>query len=261
MWDAFLEFIFWIIKSIYSVVGDWGMAILVITIIFRLLVWPLMQKQIKSSYQMQKVQPLMQEIQQKYADDPQRMQEEMQKLYAETGFNPVAGCLPILLQMPIFMALFQVLRNMPHYLGNEQGSYEFYGLVPDLTLSPSAALPMGIGTFVPYLILLLIFAGATFAPMIMQQMGQPDNPQRKQTLIMAGVMSIMMLWIGWGSPAGVLLFWGMSSLIGVAQQKIVTAMMKKRDEEAELKAAEEEPKPVSVDVTRKVKKKRPTKNH
>jgi YidC/Oxa1 family membrane protein insertase len=67
MWDAFKDLIFWCINSVYSFAGDWGMAILIVTLIFRVILMPLMRKQIKSSYQMQKVQPLMQEIQQKYA--------------------------------------------------------------------------------------------------------------------------------------------------------------------------------------------------
>ena len=258
MWEAFKDFIFWCIQSCHNLVGDWGLAIIIVTIIFRLLISPLMQKQIKSTHQMTKMQPLMQQLQEKYADDPQRLQEEMQKLYAEAKFNPLAGCLPILLQMPIFMALFGVLREMPRYMGDSVGSYGFYGLVEDLTQTPSGALAEGFGTFIPYLILLLIFAIATFAPMVMQQLSAPDSPQRKQTLIMAAIMSVMMLWIGWSSPAGVLLFWGTSSLIGVAQQRIVQASLKRADE---AKAAEEvELKPVEVDVTRKVKKKRPTKS-
>lgn len=258
MWQAFLNVIFWLIKSCYNIVGDWGMAIIVITIVFRLLIWPLMQSQIKSSYQMQKVQPIMQEIQTKYADDPTRMQEEMQKLYAEAKFNPLAGCLPILLQMPIFMALFQVLRNMQDYIGENASTYEFYNIIHDLTVSPSAAFSQGIGAFIPYAVLLLIFAGATFAPMLIQQRNATASSQRNQTLMIAGIMSLMMLWIGWGSPAGVLLFWGASSLIGIAQQQIVTRRLKHKDAQEEALALET--KPVQVDVTRKVKKKRPTKS-
>ena len=112
MWDAFKDLIFQIIQFFYNFCGDWGLAIIIVTVIFRVLISPLMHKQTKSSFQMQKVQPLMKEIQTKYADDPQRQQEEMQKLYAEVKFNPLAGCLPMLLQMPIFMALFQVLSEM-----------------------------------------------------------------------------------------------------------------------------------------------------
>ncbi|CAK7032435.1 MAG: Membrane protein insertase YidC [Paraeggerthella hongkongensis] len=254
MWDVIKDWVFNIIHFFYDFCGDWGLAIIVVTVIFRVLISPLMHKQTKSSYQMQKVQPLMQEIQRKYADDPQRQQEEMQKLYAEAKFNPLAGCLPMLLQMPIFIALFQVLSEMG---SRTQGTtYEFYNLVPSLVMRPSEAFSMGFGTFVPYLILMVVFAAATFLPMILMQMGNKDNPQRKQTMIMAAVMSVFMLWISWGSPAGVLLFWGASSLIGIAQQQISMRIMKRRDAEA---AETIEVKPIEVDVTRKVKKPRPTK--
>ncbi len=255
MWDVFKNWIFDVIQFFYNFCQDWGLAIIVVTVIFRILISPLMHKQTKSSYQMQKVQPRMQEIQQKYADDPTRMQEEMQKLYADAKFNPLAGCLPMLLQMPIFVALFQVLREMPNYLGTDQG-YQFYNLVPSLVTTPSTAFGEGFGTFVPYLILMVVFAGATFLPMILMQKGQKDSQQRRQTLMMSGFMSLFMLWISWGSPAGVLLFWGVSSLIGVAQQQISMRIMKSRDAEQEDTI---EVKPVEVEVTRKAKKPRPKK--
>ena len=79
MWDAFKDLIFQIIQFFYDFCRDWGLAIIIVTVIFRVLISPLMHKQTKSSFQMQKVQPLMKEIQTKYADDPQRQQEEMQK--------------------------------------------------------------------------------------------------------------------------------------------------------------------------------------
>lgn len=255
MWDVFKNWIFDVIQFFYSFCQDWGLAIIVVTVIFRIIISPLMHKQTKSSYQMQKVQPRMQEIQQKYADDPTRMQEEMQKLYADAKFNPLAGCLPMLLQMPIFIALFQVLREMPNYLGTDQG-YQFYNLVPSLVTTPSIAFSEGFGTFIPYLILMVVFAGATFLPMILMQKGQKDSQQRRQTLMMSGFMSLFMLWISWGSPAGVLLFWGVSSLIGVAQQQISMRIMKSRDAEQEDTI---EVKPLEVEVTRKAKKPRPKK--
>ena len=90
MWDAFKDWIYDCIHFFYNFLGDWGLAIIVITVIFRLIVAPIMHKQIKSSRQMQKVQPLMQEIQTRFANDPVRMNEEMQKLYAETKFNSVS---------------------------------------------------------------------------------------------------------------------------------------------------------------------------
>ena len=161
----------------------------------------------------------------------------------------------MLFQMPIFIALFQVLNEMGTHIG--ESDYSFYNIVPDLVISPSIAFPNGFGTFIPYLVLMLLFAGATFAPMVLMQMGQKENPQRNQTLIMSAVMSVFMLFISWTSPVGVLLFWGVSSLIGVAQQQVSMRIMKQRD----VQAAEEtiDVQPVEVDVVRKPKKKRPTK--
>lgn len=123
MWEVFKDFIFQIIQFFHGPLGDWGMSIIVVTIIFRVLISPLMHKQTKSSYQMQKFQPKIKAIQDKYANDPQRLQEETQKLYAEAHFNPLAGCLPMLFQMPIFIALFQVLNEMGTRIGESDYSH------------------------------------------------------------------------------------------------------------------------------------------
>lgn len=253
MWDVFKDWIFDVIQFFYNVCGDWGLAIIVVTVIFRVLISPLMHKQTKSTYGMQKVQPLIQELQTKYGDDPQRLNQEMQKLYAEVKFNPIAGCLPMLLQMPIFIALFQVLNEMGSRTHGT--TYEFYNLVPSLVTTPSQAFADGIGAFIPYVILMIIFTGATFLPMVLQQANN-NSAQRKQMIIMAAVMSLFMLWISWNSPAGVLLFWGASSLLGIAQQRISLRIMKRRDAEQEEVI---EVKPIEVDVTRKTKKPRPKK--
>lgn len=258
MWDAFKDFIFWVIEFFYNLLGgsaggDWGMSIIIVTIIFRALLSPLMHKQAKSSYQMQKVQPLIQEVNTKYKDDPQRMQEEMQKLYAEAKFNPLASCFPMLLQMPIFIALFQVLNEMGARTHGQ--AYGFYQIIPSLITTPSQAFAQDIVSFIPYLVLMVIFAGATFLPMVLQQRGN-NNPQKNQTMIMAAVMSVFMLFISWNSPAGVLLFWGTSSILGVAQQQFSLRYFKRKDAQKEELI---EVKPIEVDVTRKAKKPRPTK--
>jgi YidC/Oxa1 family membrane protein insertase len=254
MWDAFKDVIFFCIEFFYNFIQDWGMAIVIVTLIFRLVLFPLTQKQTKSTFQMQKFSPMMQEIQTKYADDKQRQSEELQKLYAESGFNPLAGCLPMLLQMPIFVGLFQVLYDMNNRTGGSD--YTFYNIIPSLVSTPSGAWDGGVSSFLPYGILLLIFAGATFLPTFLQQLGT-NNPQKNQQMIMIVVMTLFMLWIGWGSPAGVLLFWATSSVFAVAQQQITLAILRKKDREKA--ALEVDTKPVQVDVTRKAKKPRPTK--
>ncbi len=258
MWDAILDGGFAIIQFFYNFVHDWGMSIIIVTIIFRGILTPLVVRQAKSNFKMQKVQPQMQELQKRFANDQQRLGEEMRKLYSEAKFNPLAGCLPMLLQMPLFIIFFQVLRSMADRVGDS--NYQFYGLVPDLVMSPSDAWAVGFGTFVPYVILLLIFALATFMPMMIQQIRHPNNgtnSQGRTTLIMGVVMTVIMLWIGWGSPAGVLLYWGTSSLLGIAQNQGTMAYMRHKDRVEEEETVDV--RPVAVDVTRRVKKARPTK--
>lgn len=254
MWDAFKDGIFFVIEFFFNMCHDWGMAIIIVTVIFRLLISPLTHKQTKSSFQMQKVTPLLNEIKTKYADNPSRQQEEMQKLYAEAKFNPIAGCFPMIIQLPIFFALFQVLQQMGDR--NLEGSYSFYSIIPSLITSPSAAFETGIGTFVPYLILMIVFAGATFIPMVLQQRHNSGTAQGKQTLIMSAVMSVFMLFISWNMPAGVLLFWGASGIIQVIQQQVSMGIFRRRDQEEEKTI---EVAPIEVDVVRKQKKPRPTK--
>ena len=256
MWEVIKDFIFACIEFFYDFCGDWGLAIIIVTVIFRLIMAPIMHKQAKSNYLMQKIQPKIQAVQKKYADDQMMQSQEMQKIYAEAKYNPLTGCIPMLLQMPIFIALFQTLREMGERVSGSDVS--FYGIVPDLIMTPSGALSVGIGTFVPYLILMLVFAGATFAPMILMQRNNQNLDQKRQMYAMAAVMGLMMLWISWSSPAGVLLFWGVSSLLGIGQNQFSTWYYKNQDKKAEAAEAEVV-KPVAIDVTRKEKKPRPKK--
>lgn len=255
LWELFCQLMANIVEIFYGPVGDWGMAIILVTIVFRIIISPLTISQTKSSYQMQKISPKVNEIRQRFADDPTRQQEEMQKVYADAKYNPLAGCVPMLLQMPIFIALFTVLRNITVYFSSSM-TYTFYNIIPDLLLTPSDTFSQGFAAFLPYLILMLIFAVVTFLPMVLQQLSAPESSQRTQMFIMAGVMSVMMLWISWGSPAGVLLFWGTSSIIAVVQQQVVMRNLKRKDAQVEEEVAEQQ---IIVDVERKTKKQRPKK--
>lgn len=256
MWEEICKIIARIVELFYFPVHDWGMAIILLTIVFRLLIMPLMLSQTKSSYMMQKVQPRLKEIQARFADDPVRMQEETQKLYADAKFNPLAGCVPMLIQMPIFIALFQVLRNIQNYLPQYE-TFTFYNIVPNLLSTPSEVMEQGIGAFVPYGVLIVIFVGATFLPMLLQQRTNQDSQQRNQMYLMSIIMGVMMLFVSWSSPAGVLLFWGVSGILATIIQQSYMSYLRNKDS----KVAEDqiEIQPVKVEVERKVKKKRPTK--
>jgi YidC/Oxa1 family membrane protein insertase len=260
-WDIFLDAIFSVIAWFYSWCGDWGLAIVLITILFRILISPITHKQFKSSNSMQKLQPKIAELKEKYPDDPQRVQQETMKIYQEAKFNPLSGCLPMLLQMPIFIALYNVLQNLPAYIAKtdwlqgrvvDANVISFYGLVPDLAASPSGVFAAsGIMAVIPYALMVVLFAASLLIPMLLQ------NQTDKNTRIMMIVMSVVMLWFGWSAPAGVLLYWDISSYIGVGQQLLTRKWFEHKDKQAELEVIDIAPIKVSVD--RKERKARPRK--
>ena len=109
MWEAFCGLIETVLEWIANLCGDWGLAIIILTFIIRLALLPLSIKQVTSTTRMSLMSGRMQEIQSRYANDPQRQAEEMRRFYSENDVNPIGGCLPLILQMPIFFALFTVL--------------------------------------------------------------------------------------------------------------------------------------------------------
>ena len=253
MWDWFINWMTSILAGIESFCGDWGLAVIILTVIIRLLIMPLMTKSTASSAKMQALQPKMQEIQEKYQDDPQRMQEEMQKFYSENKFNPLGGCLPIIIQMPVFFALFTVAKNVP-------SDASFYGILPSISISPSQAVADygWLGGGLPYVLFVAAFGVLTLLPMLMNAKNMPEE-QRSQNLIMAIVMAVMMVWFGWTVPAAVLLYYDASAIWQVAQQKFVTQkVMDKVKAETEAKLAEQGVDS-KIEVVRREKKARPRK--
>lgn len=250
-WDVFKDAIFWVIQWFHGWTGDWGLAIIMITVAFRLIIYPITRKQYKSSFEMQKLQPKMKEIKDKYKDDPQRQQQETTKLYQEAKFNPLSSCLPMLLQMPIFIALYQVLQELEGRIGTSE-SISFFGLVPDLAVSPGTVFAdQGIIAVIPYVIMLVLFASSLVIPMLLQP--NSDNNTKIMMLVMSGVM----LFFGWSVPAGVLLYWDVSSYLGVGQQQLSRWFLQRKDD----RALEEtiDVTPVKVEVDRVERKARPKK--
>jgi YidC/Oxa1 family membrane protein insertase len=253
MWDWFIDFLTMILKSLADICGDWGIAVIVLTIIIRLLVMPLMNKSTASSARMQALQPKMMEIQNKYADDPERQAEELRKFTAENKFNPLGGCLPILIQMPVFFALFTVAKQVPK-------SAHFLNIMPSLSQSAAGAMDKGIQVALVYIIFDVLFGILTFIPMMMNLQNTPEE-QRQQTMVMGVVMAAMMLWFGWSVPGAVLLYYDASAVWQVVQQKVVTQrVMDKVKAETEAKLAQQG-QSVQVDVVRKERKPRPHKKN
>ena len=226
MWDWFINFLTAVLAGIQGFVGDWGLAIIVLTVIVRLALTPLQTKSVKSTAGMQVMQPRIQEIQEKYANDPQRLQEETMKVYSEMKVNPLMGCLPLLIQMPIFFALFAVIKNVP-------ADASFFGILPSISVSVADMLSQGgFVAALPYIIMDILFGVLTFIPMVMNSDNTPE--MKAQQMTMGGVMSFMMLWFGWTCPSAVLLYYVSSSIWQVVQQKVVTQrVVEKAKKEAE----------------------------
>ena len=252
MWEWFINFLTAVLAGIEGLVGDWGLAVIILTVIVRLILTPLMAHSTRSTARMQVMQPKIMEIQERYADDPVRQSEELRKVYAEMKFNPLGGCLPIFLQMPIFFGLFSVVRAVP-------ADASFYGILPSIATSCSTMVAeSGWLAAAPYIVFDILFGVLTFIPMVLNTSMQ-DSSQRTQTMTMGGVMAVMMLMFGWGVPAAVLLYYVTSSLWQVVQQRLITQrVIEKAKAEAEAEAAN---RPVEVDVVRREKKPRPHKKN
>ena len=234
IWDGLKSYIFMALQYLYAGVHDYGFAIILLTVGFRILMTPLMWKQTKSMIELQKVQPKIKALQEKYKNNKEKQQEELMKFYSENKVNPFGGCLPLLLQMPLLFALYGVLGGtavnpgnlLKHLATNPNISKAFWVILPDITKSPQAIYQAaagagflaGVWAALPYLIFAALFALSTWLP---QYLMTKDPTQRRT----ASYMSIMMLWFGFVSPAGVLIYWVTSSAWQVGQQVLTQRML------------------------------------
>lgn len=208
---------FWILHWLFGLFGNFGVAIIGLTIVVRLFMFPIAQKQFASMAQMRAVQPKMKAVQERWKDDKPRMQQEMMKLYKDEKVNPLAGCLPILLQIPIFFALYKILM-----LSIEMRHQPFILWIKDLSVpDPSAQLLfdlLGTGIILPAFLaigLLPILLGVTM--WLMQKLNpQPMDEVQKQVF---AIMPWFLMFIMAPFAAGLQLYWVMSNVISILQQK------------------------------------------
>lgn len=219
MWESFLQLILNTLNWLYEFSGSYGWAIVLLTIAMRIVLAPVAWKQTKSMFELQRIQPKIKALQEKYKNDKEKLQEETLKFYQENKVNPFGSCLPLLLQMPIFIGLFNVLsKKLPEAISalpaaEEAAAKAFWIILPDLTLSPKAAFAKGALYALPYILFAAAFAISTYLPTALM-------PGEKQTKQMGLYMSLFMLYIGWISPGGVLLYWVTSSAWQIGQQQL-----------------------------------------
>jgi len=208
--------IFWFSNSALGFVGNWGVRIILVSIVLKVLLWPLTTKSFSSMQKMQKVQPLMKELQEKYKGDPKRQQEALQKLYREEGVNPLGGCLPLLLQMPVFFALYRVLASAVELRGAP-----FVLWINDLS-RPEILIPFGSKILgLSGLGLLAILMGVAF--FVQQKMTSVSSQQKG----MMYLMPILMTWLFMRFPAGLTLYWFVNNILTIGQQEYIKLRLRR----------------------------------
>ena len=184
--------------------GNWGLAITLLTILIKIVFWPLSRKSFKSMEQMKKLQPRMKQLQEKYKNDKEALSREMMQLYKTYGVNPMGGCLPILIQLPVFVALYQALLNCI-----ELRHASFITYLPGTDLLWLADLSVKDPFYITPLVM-----GAT---MFLQQWLSPamgDPQQRKIMMIMPVVFTVMFI----NFPSGLVLYWLCNNILSIIQQ-------------------------------------------
>jgi YidC/Oxa1 family membrane protein insertase len=237
LWQHLLDGMGSVLALFYAVVPSYGVAIIGLTVAVRLLLFPLTAKQARSLQKMQLVQPEIKRLQQQYKDDRQKLNEEIMKFYKENQVNPLAGCLPLVAQMPVFFALFAVLRHPVQHIATDTNLYHaFCGAVAKaackpkglsflgMNLSKSAAeVTGGFGHALPYFVLIALVVVTGYLQFQQTQSrqaakGQAQNPQ---AAMMGKIFPLMFAFISYRLPSGVVVYFFVSNAWQIGQQALI----------------------------------------
>jgi YidC/Oxa1 family membrane protein insertase len=189
--------LFWVLAKIHAVVGNWGWSIIGLVVLIRLLLYPVAAKQFQSMAKMRKLQPRMQQLKERYGDDRQKLQMATMELYKKEKVNPAAGCLPVFIQMPIFLALYWMLSESV-----ELRHAPWIGWITNLSARD------------PYFILPVLNALIMWTTQKLTPMTGMDPAQQKMMQMMPLVMGVMFAFF----PAGLVLYWVTNGALGLLQQ-------------------------------------------
>jgi len=220
----------YLLTFLYNLVGNYGIAVLIITIIVKACLYPVYAKQMKSSMKMSKLQPKIQELQQKYGNDRETYSEKVQELYKSEGASMYGGCLPMIIQMFVIMGLFALFRNPMSYMTNENMLYaihESFLWIPDLAQPDKWILPIAAGaaTFISY--------SMSSSQQMQSQLAGGGNAKQgnMMTKMMKYFFPIMILWFARTYPAGLAIYWFGSQVIQIFYNLRFNKWRKKQQEE------------------------------
>ncbi len=211
IWNQFVDVLAWTLDSLANLTGSAGLGIIAFTILFKTLVMPLTVKALRSSKAMQELQPKIKELQKKHGNDRQRLSQETMALYQQYQVNPMAGCLPMVFQLPIFLGLYQAIYRLSSS-GTGLWAEGFLWL-------PSLAQPD------PWHVLPIMAAVFQFVQtQMMRPANQPksSDPQQAMMNTMMNFMPLTVIFFGWNFAAGPVLYWAAQSVYSVIQQWFIT---------------------------------------
>ena len=210
----------WLIVNIAKLVKNFGIAIIIVTIIIKLILSPLTHKSMVSQEKMKKLQPKLKELQAKFKDKPEELNKETMNLYKREGVNPFAGCLPLLLQMPILTAMYYLLANL--YPLNGASFLWIADLAkPDSVLHFSFVIPMvNISTLniMPFLMTLVS---------VVSSLTTPDMSGNKQAKMMMWMMPLLFFFLFYNVASGLVLYWTIMNILNLGQQVYINYFRKK----------------------------------
>lgn len=217
-----------LLNIFYKLVPNYGVAIILVTLLVKALLFPLTKKGSIASAQMQEVQPKIQALQAKYKNNPEKLNKEMAEFYKAEGMNPMSGCLPLLIQFPIFIAMYNLFNT--HF--DLRGAMFIPGWIPDLSMGES------VWNFSPFKVPLLGWSDLRLLPIIYlasqlfygkftQQPGGGGQTANQMKIMMYG-MPIVFFFILYDVPSGLLVYWIASNLLTIAQQLVINDILKKR---------------------------------
>lgn len=232
LWSSLGDIFANIIVFFYSFTHNYGIAIILMTVLIRVILYPLMQKQMVSMREMQKIQPLMKAVQDKYKNDKERLNKELMALYKEHKVNPMSGCLPLIIQMPILILLFQVLREFNTKIYAVYNGNPGFLWLKDLSLPDQLIQLPGSGIFgVQYLGIMPFLIGGSMY--IQQKMtstsgtaaGKDGGSAQQTQKMMTIMMPLMIGFMSFTLPSGLTLYWFTSTLLGIGQQYLINKKM------------------------------------
>ena len=257
-WLSWLETILkWCLEMLHKIIPNWGICIIILTIILKIIMFPLSKKQSMSSLKMQQLQPKIQAIQKKYAGDQQKLQQETSKLYQEAGYNPASGCLPMLFQFLVIFAMYNLFNNYFEF----RGAMFIPKWIPDLSEGDvvytfEKTIPIIGGVFGnTFRVLPIIYvASQILSGKISQSMNPPGGQNEKTMKFMMYGMPFMFFFIFYNAPSGLLLYWLTSNILQLGQQAIINKMMAKKRAEVGIEKTPNVPKNLPPKAKAKQKK-------